>query len=128
MCRRSCTRLVLLLLCAAACARHGTPGTTAPAGAAAAVLLVVENHHWNDVVIHLLHDGVADRIGLARAVEISTFVIPARQLGTGGAVQLRAHPVGAPDSYTTDLLTVRPGQQIQWTLESDLTRSSVGVH
>jgi len=41
---------------------------------------------------------------------------------------LRAHPVGAPDSFTTELLTIRPGQQIQWTLESDLTRSSVGVH
>jgi hypothetical protein len=128
MCRRFCTRLVLLLLCGTACARHGTPGNAAPSDAAAAVLLVVENHHWNDVVIHLLHDGVADRIGLARAVETSTFVIPSRKLGTGGAVRLRAHPVGAPDSFTTELLTIRPGQQIQWTLESDLTRSSVGVH
>jgi len=126
--RLSFTCLALLLLWTTGCAHHGPPAGTVPSGATGSVVLVVENHHWNDVVVHLLHDGVADRIGLATAVETSTFVIPSRQLGSGGAIQLRAHPVGAPDSYTTELLTVQPGQQIQWTLESDLTRSSVGVH
>jgi len=28
----------------------------------------------------------------------------------------------------TEILTVRPGQRIEWTLETDLRRSSVGVY
>ena len=92
------------------------------------MVLVVENHHWNDVIVYLLHDGVADRLGLATAVKTSTFVIPSRRLGTAGVIQLRGHAVGAPDSHTTEVFTVQPGQEIQWTLESDLSRSSVAVH
>lgn len=89
---------------------------------------MVENHHWNDVIVYLLHDGVADRLGMATAVKSSTFTIPARQLGMAGVIQLRGHAVGAPDSHTTEAFTVLPGQQIQWTLESDLSHSSVAVH
>jgi hypothetical protein len=119
---------VLLLLCAIGCARHRADSAGAQPGVLDKIVLVVENHHWNDVIVYLLHDGVSDRLGLATAVKTSTFVIPSRRLGLGGVVQLRGHPVGAPDSHTTDAFTVQPGQQIQWTLESDLSRSSVAVY
>jgi hypothetical protein len=94
----------------------------------AEISLVVENHHWNDVVVSVLHDGVVERIGLATAVKTTTFVIPSRRLGAAGLIRLRGHPVGAPDDHTTDAFLVQPGQEIQWTLESDLARSSVAVH
>jgi hypothetical protein len=92
------------------------------------IVLVVENHHWTDVVLYVLHDGVADRIGLATAVKTSTFILPSRRLGPSGIIQLRAHAVGGPDDHTTDSFPVQPGQEIQWTLESDLEHSSVAVH
>ena len=119
--------LVLLLLCAVGCVRNRAESGEAAPEARGDVVLVVENHHWNDIVVYLLHDGVADRLGLATAVKTSTFSIPSRRLGTAGVIQLRAHPVGAPDSHTSEAFTVQPGQQIQWTLESDLARSSVAV-
>jgi len=118
---------VLVLLGSSGCARHGTESDAA-SESRAEIALVVENHHWNDVIVYLLHDGVADRIGLATAVKTSTFIIPSRRLGTSGLVQLRGHAVGAPDDHTTDAFVVRPGQEIEWTLESDLARSSVAVH
>ena len=108
------------------CARHGP--ASAPAGTGSEIVLVVENHHWNDVIISVLHDGVVDRVGLVTAVKTSTLVIPSRRLGTSGVIRLRAHAVGAPDDHTSDSFAVRPGQEIQWTLESDLARSSVAVH
>jgi hypothetical protein len=127
---RSVLRRLLLPLCflAIACARHAPEQNGGTPEARGDVLLVIENHHWNDVIVSLLHDGVADRLGLATAVTTTTFTIPRRQLGMGGVVQLRAHAVGAPDSHTTETITVQPGQQIQWTLESDLSRSSDAVH
>jgi hypothetical protein len=119
--------LVALILCASGCARHGTEAGTV-SESRAEIALVVENHHWNDVVVSVLHDGVVERIGLATAVKTTTFVIPSRRLGAAGLIRLRGHPVGAPDDHTTDAFLVQPGQEIQWTLESDLARSSVAVH
>jgi hypothetical protein len=91
-------------------------------------VLLIDNHHWNDVIISVLHDGIVDRIGMATAVKISTFVLPSRRFGTSGVIRLRGHAVGAPDEHTTDAFLVQPGQEIEWTLESDLARSSVAVH
>jgi len=119
--------LVALILCPSACARHGAE-SGAVAESRAEIALVVENHHWNDVVISVLHDGVVERIGLATAVKTTTFVIPSGRLGAAGLIRLRGHAVGAPDDQTTDAFLVQPGQEIQWTLESDLARSSVAVH
>ena len=118
----------LLVLASGACARHGAGSDRAGARPATEVVLVIDNHHWNDVIISVLHDGVVDRIGMATAVKPSTFIIPSRRLGTSGIIRLRAHAVGAPDDHTTDAFPVQPGQEIEWTLESDLARSSVAVH
>lgn len=120
--------VVLLLLGSLACAGQRTASDGATPRARGQVVMMVENHHWNDVIVYLLHDGVADRLGMATAVKSSTFIIPARRLGMAGVIQLRGHAVGAPDSHTTEAFTVLPGQQIQWTLESDLAHSSVAVH
>ena len=117
----------LLVVGAIACGGHSGEAS-APAPQSGEVVLVVENHHWNDVVVSVLHDGVADRVGLVTAVKTSTFVLLSRRLGTAGIIRLRAHAVGAPDSQTTDAFPVQPGQEIQWTLESDLSHSSVAVH
>src|SRR5689334_19822056 len=118
--------LVIGLLLGSGCAHHQPPA--AGANAADEVVLVVENHHWNDVVVSVLHDGIVDRIGLVQAVKTSRLVIPSRRLGPTGLIQLRAHAVGAPDDHTSDTFPIKPGQEIQWTLESDLSRSSVAVH
>jgi hypothetical protein len=120
--------VLLLLMATLGCAPHRTSSDDTGGRATSEIALVIDNHHWNDVVISVLHDGVADRIGLATAVKISTFTIPSRRLGTSGIIRLRAHAVGAPDDHTTDAIPVQPGQQIDWTLESDLARSSVAVH
>jgi hypothetical protein len=119
--------LVLALVGSSGCGRHTAQSGAAPESRAD-IALVVENHHWNDVVVYLQHEGITDRIGLATAVKTSTFIIPSRRLGTAGIVRLRGHAVGAPDDHTTEAFLVRPGQEIQWTLESDLARSSVAVH
>jgi hypothetical protein len=124
---RSLTSILVAILYASGCARHGAE-TGGVSESAAEIALVVENHHWSDVIVSLLHDGVVERIGLATAAKTSTFIIPSRRVGPSGLVRLRAHAVGAPDDHTTDGFLVRPGQEIEWTLESDLARSSVAVH
>jgi hypothetical protein len=115
--------LMMAFLAQGACARHHPANTTD-----SEILLVVENHHWTDVVVSVLHDGVVDRIGMVTAVKTSTLVIPSRRLGPTGMIQLRAHAVGAPDDHTSESFPIHAGQEITWTLESDLAGSSVAVH
>ena len=122
------TLTALLFLCSVSCAGQSGKSSGPQPETPSEIVLVVENHHWNDVVVSVLHDGVVDRVGLATAVKTSTFILPSRRLGTSGVIRLRGHAVGAPDDHTTDAFPVQPGQQIQWTLESDLERSSVAVH
>jgi hypothetical protein len=118
----------VLLFSAIACARQSSQSGSVTSGPLSEISLVVENHHWNDVVVSVVHDGVTERVGMATATKTSTFFFPSRRLGTSGLIQLRGHAVGAPDSHTTEKFLVQPGQEIQWTLESDLAHSSVAVH
>lgn len=108
------------------CARH--PPENAAPEAPGEIALTVENHHWSDIIISVVHDGVAERIGIAPAVKTTSFFIASRKLGNSGLIQLRGRPVGGPEYHTTESFLIRPGQEIQWTLESDLTRSSVAVY
>ena len=89
----------------------------------AELALEVENHGWSDIVIYLVRGVAADRLGMVGALNTATFVFPYRRLGTGNDVRLRADPIGAERTFTSENLLVQPGQWIKWTLESDLTRS-----
>jgi hypothetical protein len=119
--------LALLTYLVVGCGRHRAD-TSPETGSIGEIALVVENHHWSDVVVSVVHDGVAERVGVATAVKTSTFIVQSRRLGTSGLLQLRGRAVGGPSTHTTESFLVRPGQEIQWTLESDLASSSVAVH
>jgi hypothetical protein len=122
--------LVLLLGLAAvpAChhAKHDDRPT--PDTAPVDVPLEVENHNWLDVVIYVLHDGERSRVGIANASSQSSFVLPARMVGQGHELRLLGHPIGGEGGTVTETVTVQPGQYIEWTLESDLSRSAIGVY
>jgi hypothetical protein len=55
-------------------------------------------------------------------------VFPYRQIATGGKVRLRAHPVGGLPSFTSEDVVIQSGQNLKWTLESDLKRSTLTVY
>jgi hypothetical protein len=109
-----------------ACARHQVEANAD--ALPADVLLNVVNHHWNDVRIYLIHDGVEERIGMVTAVTNASFVLPWRYFASRGTVRLRARAVGDPDYVTTEALLVRSGQAIEWILETSLARSAVSVN
>jgi hypothetical protein len=123
--------IVLLLFglgAAPAChhARHDDQPT--PDQPPADVPLEVDNHNWLDVVIYVVHDGERSRVGIVNASSQSSFVLPARLVGQGHELRLLGHPIGGEGGTLTETVTVQPGQYIQWTLESDLSRSAIGVY
>lgn len=94
----------------------------------AEISVEVESHHWSDIVIYLMNGSQSQRLGTVSGVSTNTFVFPYRQIQSGGKLRLRAYPVGGQGSFTSEDVLLQPGQWIKWTLESDLSRSSMSVH
>lgn len=87
----------------------------------------VTNHNYLDVVLYVLHDGQQTRVGTVTGSASQTFFMPDRLLSHSGEIQLYGDPVGNDAYALTDVLVVQTGQVIEWTLETDLRRSSVAV-
>jgi hypothetical protein len=119
---------LLASLIVGGCASHSSGKTDPAPGRDVELSLEVENHNWSDVVIYLLRGGQAERIGTVTAHSTSTFVFPYRRLGTSGNTRLSAYPIGGRSAFNSENLLVQPGQSIKWTLESDLSRSSLMVY
>jgi len=127
------TALVFLLLAASACFMFNR-GSKPNAQSAEAdvpegeIALNVTNHNYLDVVVYVLHDGLQTRVGTATGSSSTVFFLPSRLLGQGREIQLLGDPIGSTAYAITPTLVVQRGQYIEWTLETDLQRSSVGVY
>ena len=97
----------------------------APAGEFA---VNVTNHNYLDVVVYVLHDGQQTRVGTVTGSSSSLLFLPIRLLGMGHELQLYGRAIGSDAFARTPTLIVQEGQYIEWTLETDLRRSSVGVY
>jgi hypothetical protein len=90
--------------------------------------LTVENHHWLDANIYVMHDGQRSRLGTATAARTLRLTFPPSFLGQLGTIQLIADPVGASAGIVSQSIVLKPGTRVVWTLESDLSRSSLAVY
>jgi type IV pilus biogenesis protein CpaD/CtpE len=125
-------RIVLLTLCvalAAGCAKRTTSAHSSLPGATTLepIELSVENHNWLDVVVFVVHGGQRTRLVTVTAAKNASTFIPEHALRHHGHIRLLAHAVGNPETFTSELIVARRGMKIEWTLESDLKRSSVAV-
>ena len=127
---RGRTALVALLLAVSGCFIFNRGKTHAQAPGAVPegeIALSVTNHNYLDVVIYVLHDGLQTRVGTVTGSSSAVFFLPARLLGQGREIQLYGDAIGNDAYARTEILVVQRGQYIEWTLETDLRRSSVGV-
>jgi hypothetical protein len=122
--------LAALLLVASGCVfnRRGPSRATTFDVPAGEIALSVTNHNYLDVVIYILRGGQSMRVGTVTGSSSYTFYVPFRLLGLGRDIQLVGDAIGSGDVARTEILIIQPGQYIEWTLETDLRRSSVGVY
>ena len=123
------TLLVLTLGLAACRSASSRPSDDALSveAAAAPVDLAVDNHNWADVVISIEHVGQRSRLGTAKAAASTRLRIPAAWVGSTQVVRLVAHRVGSRTDFLSERFTVMGDQDVLWTLETDLQRSSLSL-
>jgi hypothetical protein len=117
---------VLVSLTVLAC-RKRDAATPAP-DPNTAVPVEIENHYMGDVTIYLVRGSLRQRLGMVTALGTAEFTFPWRWLSQSGSSRLLAYPIAGARAQLSEPLIVQPGQWIKWTLEADLTRSSMAVY
>jgi hypothetical protein len=91
------------------------------------IVLEVENHNWADVVLYIVHDGVQTRFTQVAAAHDLSLEIPAQLQGQMGVIRLAVRRIGGTDSFLSQAISLRGSSAVRFTIESSLSRSSVGV-
>ena len=123
----------------AACGgHHATSTDTGPVATVAndhllTIRVDVQNDNMQDVNVYVLHGGLRSRVGVAGAASASSFTFPAYYAARATMVQIAAVPLiggrfGWRKSIISDPVAVQFGQRIQFSLESDLSRSTIAVY
>jgi hypothetical protein len=89
--------------------------------------LVLNNHQVLDANIFVQHDGQVDRVGMVSASSSKSLVLPLWLLGQSRLIRLIAEPIGSDARYTSDFLSVQPGQMIELNVEGVLERSNYNI-
>jgi len=124
-------RAMLLAAALAACARGasdlgaGPAPRSAPAAAAEGIRLVLNNHHWLDLVVKVESNGETYRVGQVSAASSAEFAVPGWMLGSTRYVRLVADPVGTAEVAKSDWVDLRTGGTVEWTVESQTSRTSM---
>jgi hypothetical protein len=119
------TLMLLILACQGPRQRLGEDPNPSPV--ADGFELTLNNRHWLDVNVFVQHDGESSRVTLVTASSSQSLILPLWMLGDSKLVRIIAEPVGATDSYTTDLLQVDVGQSVEVNVESTLSRSNYSI-
>ena len=109
----------------------GSSSAAADSAAPVSVPLAIENHNWLDVTVFIVASGIRTRLGTVSGSTSETLTVPYRHFAVLGDVHLVAELVGGRTarggSISSQTISVRPGQSIVWTIETDLARSVLAV-
>ena len=120
--------LASTLICFTLGCRHPARVRNAGNGEPPDVVLTVTNHHFLDITVYLEHDGQRTRVGTVTAASTAQFRLRGNNISASRQFRLFATAIGSDENVRTETLTIQSGQLIEWTLEHDLRRSSVGIY
>ncbi len=88
------------------------------------ITVEVVNYHLSTVRVLVTRAGARYRLGIVATNGSSTFEVAESLLPDGARIQVVAEVIGGSGRVATDVILVRPGLVIQWTIESHLSQSS----
>jgi hypothetical protein len=127
---RSLPMLLLTGALATACA----PAATVPSAALTLHLTTprqvvrITNHNWNDMEVYAIRNGSRRTLGVVGAAQQATLLVSEDMLDTDGTLQLAARIQGRRDMIVMDPVRVPSGDYVDWSLEDEFGRSSIGYY
>jgi hypothetical protein len=89
--------------------------------------LVVDNDNIAEVVIYALRGNLRSRIGSVRGLSTGRFTVHDVMLGGQGDLRLLADPVGSTKTYTSPVIHVVPGAEVELQVRQNLKISTFSV-
>jgi hypothetical protein len=120
--------VVVVVAALASCSRHPPPDLPDPDSPDGDVAFQIENRRSDDVVVELIRDGQRQRLGMVTAQNRSTYTLRWRQVGNASRVVLSIHPIGSNSRYITESLLLRPGSEVELTVNQVLRQSVLSVY
>lgn len=126
--------LPMLLLASALATTACASSTRVPPAALTVHLTVprqvvrVTNHNWNDMELFAIRNGTRRVLGTVAAAQQATLLVTEDMLDSDGRLQLGARIQGKRDMLIMDPVRVPSGDYLDWSLESEFGRSSVGYY
>jgi hypothetical protein len=111
--------------CASGPAAGPQTAPAAPLGSQAQVQ--VTNNNWSDMRVYVERSGMRQRLGTVTSMGTRTFDIPRTMLSGASSVRLIADPIGANQGFVSHPLQVSPGQQVNFTIENQMSISNISI-
>ena len=86
----------------------------------------VSNHSWDEIELSAMRGGSRRILGVVSAAQSATLVVSQDMLDIDGRLQLAARIQGKPTLLLMQPLRVPAGNYVDWSLENDVSRSTVG--
>jgi hypothetical protein len=120
--------VVVMVAALASCSRHPPADLPDPESPEGDVAFQIENRRSDDVVVELIRDGQRQRLGMVTAQNRSTYTLRWRQVANASRVVLSIHPIGSNSRYITESLLLRPGSEVELTVNQVLRQSVLSVY
>jgi hypothetical protein len=90
--------------------------------------LVVQNNNWSEMVIYVVRGSTSARLGSVAGLATAKFPIPdVLSGGPYGEVRIMADPIGSNRVYTSEVIHIVPGTQVELSLANNLAMSYYSV-
>jgi hypothetical protein len=116
---------IAMLWSAVGCARAGQAGDQSSSMEAITTARIT-NNGWLDVNVYALRGGSRQRLGMVTGQNTQVFRLPRNFVDARG-VRLFIDPIGSPQGYQTELISVGPGQQIELVVQQRISMSHYSV-
>lgn len=121
--RRVAVGALIVGLTASCILRRGEPSVATDGPA----VVRVENGDQHDLSVFFVQAGQRTRLGTVVALSTSAFEVPERLIRAASEAQLFGDPVGVRAQVMSERFVLKPGQQVVWTIDAGLRRSSLGI-
>lgn len=87
----------------------------------------VRNNAWSAIHVYVAMGAQWESLGVVSSQNSADYEIPRGMMGGRGEIRLVADPIGSTEGYFSDPILVEPGDRVEWTLQNNLSLSSVFV-
>jgi hypothetical protein len=90
--------------------------------------LIVKNNNWQEVVIYMVRGATRARLGSVAGMGSARFRLSDTMVSNAGDVRIMADPIGSTRSYTSPVIDVLPGAEVELQVQSNIVASNFAVY